>query len=1035
MKRRWNVAKKLLIFACSVLVSIHAMAQGQTISTIAGGGHPGSVATAYAAPATNSVALDASGNLYVAVTGLNQVWVVSPTGAVTEIIGSGPGGFNLIDEINVPAPVTYGGDGGPATAATFNQPQGVALDSAGNLYISDTGNNVVRKVTAATGIITTVAGSGVQGYGGDMGPALKAQMNTPLGIALDAAGNLYIADFNNNVIREVSAETGSIDTVAGDQSLPMYSYSGDGGPATAAGLNRPSGVAVDASGNLYIADTDNEVVRKVTAATGIINTYAGNGKLYFGSGLAATSSGIGFVNDVALDVFGNLYITSGGTALEVIASTGILNSLAGTNGYLQGIAVDNTGNVFVADLMDGVVREITAVTGIISTVVGNGTGGYSGDGQRATTAQLDEPFGIAVDPAGNLYIGDTYNSVVRELGADTGVIRTVAGLYTTGFMGFGDGGPATGAYLARPSGLALDSSGNLYIADTQSARIRKVASGTGIITTIAGGFIPQPGGFPEGYTGDGGPAISAQLNGPRAVAVDATGNVYIADTQNSAVRKVNTSGIITTLEAAPQLKMPTGVAVDSDGNVYVADQGNNVIRVIAPKGGTVASVAGTGALGYTGDNGPAVQAELNQPADILVASNGDLYIADQGNNAIRKVTAATGIITTVAGNGLYAFGGDGGPATNAQLANPAAIALGPGGRVYIADTYNDRVRAVPGPAVAPPPTVSPSFDGAATMPAGGTATLSFRMTNPASGQAATAVSFRSGLSPGLAVASPSGLSGSCGNVIAAEGGQTVSVSGASLSAGAACSFSIQVAAVGLGTQYGSVTDLVSDGLAANYFSLADITIKGSAEVANGASFQAGPIPPNALFSYFGPVACTPNESVLLNGTPAAILFGNSKQINFLSPGAIVGSSVAVQIACNNSPAVTLTVPTAIVNPALFTQTGTGTGQGSIVNADGTINSAAKPAAQGSYISVYGTGFGGLNAASSDGLRHIAASLMATIGGVDAPVIYAGEAPGETIGLQQINIQVPTGITSGPTVPIVLTANDTPTQVGVTVAIQ
>jgi uncharacterized protein (TIGR03437 family) len=490
--------------------------------------------------------------------------------------------------------------------------------------------------------------------------------------------------------------------------------------------------------------------------------------------------------------------------------------------------------------------------------------------------------------------------------------------------------------------------------------------------------------------------------------VEAIGNVYIADTQNSAVRMVNTSGIITTLPVAAQLKMPTGVAVDSAGNVYIADQGDNVIRVVAPNGGAVATVAGTGAPGYTGDNGPAVGAELNQPADVVIASNGDLYIADQGNNAIRKVTAATGIISTLAGNGAYAFGGDGGPATGAQLANPAAVAIGPGGRVYIADTYNDRVRVVPGPAIAPLPTVSPSFEGASTIQAGGTASLSFRMTNPSSGHAAGAVSFRSVLSHGLAVASPNGLSGSCGNITAAEGGQTVSVSGASLTAGGTCSFSIQVAAVGLGTQFGSVTDLISDGQAANWFSLADITIEGSAKVSNGASFQAGPIPPNALFSYFGPVACPPTESVLLNGTPAAILFGNSKQINFLSPAAIIGSSVAVQIACNNNAAVTLTVPTAMVNPALFTQTGTGSGQGSIVNADGTVNSAAKPAAPGSYISVYGTGFGALNAAGGDGLRHIAASVTATIGGVDAPVTYAGEAPGETIGLQQINIEVPKG---------------------------
>lgn len=1052
-RQSFSSAVGTFILACTVLGAIDAKTQAQTIGTVAGGGYPGSVATAYGAPGASSVAVDASGNLYVAVTGANQVWVVSPTGAVTEIIGNGPGAFKVIGQINVTPPVTYSGDGGPATLATLNTPNAVALDPNGNLYIADTGNNVIRKVTAATGIITTVAGSGVKGYSGDLGPATKAQLNQPYGVAADSMGNLYIADTSNNVIREVAAETGMISTVAGNNALPMYSYSGDGGPATAAGLNFPSGVAVDSNGNLYIADNYNRVIRKVTAATGIISTFAGNGAAVFsGSGGLATETGISFPQSVALDIFGNLYITAGNRVLEVTAATGIVNNIAGTSGFgysgdggpasqavlsaPSGIALDSSGNVYIADTGNNVVRRITASNGLIGTMVGNGTAGYSGDGGQATTAQLDEPFGVAADATGNLYISDTYNSVIRKVVASSGVISTLAGTYNPMSAGFGQGdnGPATSATLLQPSGLALDSSGNLYLAETLASRIRKVSAATGVISTIAGGFIATPGGFPEGYTGDGGSATMAQLNEPRGVAVDSSGNVYIADTQNSAIRRVDTSGIITTV-INTQLNKPTSVAVDSAGNLYIADQGDNVIRRLPPGGNTLSTVAGTGTAGYAGDNGPAAGAQLNQPASVALASNGDLYFADTGNNVIRKVTATTGVISTVAGTGAYAFGGDQGPATGAQLASPGGVAVGPTGQFYIADTYNNRVRAVPGPVVAPLPTVSQSFAKGSSVTAGGTTTLSFLMTNPATDQAASAVGFRSALSSGLAVASPNGLSGSCGDITAQEGSQTVAVSGANLPAGGTCTFSIDVSAAGLGAQYSTVGDLVSSGQAANWFSLADITIDGTAAVTSGASFAAGPVTPNALLAYFGPVACAPNEQMLINGSAVTILFGNSSQVNFVSPESIPGSSVVVQVACNGSAVVTLTIPAAAVNPALFTQTGTGTGAGSIVNADGTVNSAASPAPQGSYISVYGTGFGSLNAAGSDGLRHLAANVTATIGGADAPVIYAGEAPGETIGLQQINIQVPTGLTSGTNAPIVLAANGRSTQGGVTVEIQ
>src|SRR5580700_6989794 len=286
----------LLVFVGATVVS--AQEQNLTIGTIAGGGRPGSAATAYSASGANDVVLDSSGNLYVAVSALNQVWVVSPSGAVTEIIGTGSPSFS--------------GDGSPAIAAGLNNPSSVALDPIGNLYIADQGNSRIRKVTAATGIITTVAGTGVTGYSGDLGPATNAQFYDPTAVTVDSAGNLYIADRQNNVIREVDATSGIIRTIAGDHALTTYSggspfgsYSGDGGPATSAGLDQPTGVAVDLSGNLYIADSVFTIVRKVNATTGIITTVAGDGQFTDltspdGDGGPATSARVDVTN-IALD--------------------------------------------------------------------------------------------------------------------------------------------------------------------------------------------------------------------------------------------------------------------------------------------------------------------------------------------------------------------------------------------------------------------------------------------------------------------------------------------------------------------------------------------------------------------------------------------------------------------------------------------------------------------------------------------------------------------------------------------------------------
>ena len=533
------------------------------------------------------VAVDRAGNLYISVTGRCVVLEVTGGGAMLAVAGNGTCGFS--------------GDGGAASSAQLNGPTGLVVDAAGRIFIADTGNDAIRMVSA--GNITTVAGvGGSAGYDGDGGPAVRALLNVPTGVALDAAGNLYISASASNVIREVRVADGSIVTVAGNG---RQGFAGDGGPATGAELWAPWGVATDPVGDVIIGDYYNYRVRKI-GTNGNISTLAGNGlNDYHGDGGPATAS-------------------------QLVQP--------------QAVAVDSSGNLYIADTFGNTVRKVTP-DGTTTTFAGTGVPGYSGDGGLATAAQLNRPRGIVVDSTGNVYISDTDNHVIREV-TTNGNINAFAGTGVAGYSG--DGAAPYLAKLNAPCGLAMDSSGNLYIADLANNVIREISSS--IIDTIAGAFN-------AGYFGDGSTATSALLNSPTSVALDSAGNLYIADYYNHAIRKVTLSTkIITTVAGtgtrgfsgdssaatSAQLSLPWGVAVDSSNNIFIGDSGNNVIREVA-SGGTISTVAGNHAsgAGYAGDGGPATSAQLNGAGSLVVSSSGNVYVADTNNNVIRLLTAGT----------------------------------------------------------------------------------------------------------------------------------------------------------------------------------------------------------------------------------------------------------------------------------------------------------------------------------------------------------------------------------------------------------
>lgn len=673
----------------------------------------------------DGIAIDKKESIYISRRDHNTIDRVDKNGMLTRFAGTGEAG--------------YSGDGGPAIQATLKIPAGLLTDDKGNVYIADRENHVVRKVDPK-GIITTIAGNGTAGFSGDGGPATKASFHFPSGLALDSKGNLYISDRSNNRIRRVTPK-GIVNTYAGNGE---EGYGGDSGPALKARIDRPFGLAIDKKDNLFIADRRNNRVRKVNPS-GIITTAAGDGGFfYMGDNGPAYRASIAGPTGVAVDDKGNLYIADrNNNRIRVVDQQGMIRTVAGTgqqdyNGEAElardtnlhlpfGLTIDKKGRLLIIDRSHYRIRRVDPLKGKIETLAGNGHKQFAGDGGPATGANLNFPHGIVVDKKDNVIFSDKGHFRLRKISPD-GIIQTIAG---TGIRGnVGDGVPALKAdlfsvqsmtlnskeevYFVSPSGfiniiryidnkgvlhsfietadkkylaslasdksqglsmksqiamvtqfsdIVFDKDDNIYAADRINHQIRKIDT-KGNVTTIAGTGESD-------FTGDGGPAAKASFRDPRALAMDRKGNLYIGDTANNRIRKIDTKGIITTIagngehkdtgDGGPALKAGIrsmdAIAFSPEGELYIVGFNTHRIRKIT-KDGNIVTVAGKGYQGYFGDGGPATKAMLKQPAAVAFDSKGNMYISDMGNNRIRKVDSK-GIISTFAGTGTFGWAHDG----------------------------------------------------------------------------------------------------------------------------------------------------------------------------------------------------------------------------------------------------------------------------------------------------------------------------------------------------------------------------------------
>ena len=605
----------------------------------------GTLATKAGLLGTRAIRLDAQGTVYY--TEGFRIRKIDPvSGKLVTVVGTVSG---------------FSGDGGLATNAQISVSDFIIANN-GDIFFSDSRNHRIRKVTAATGIITTIAGKGTKGYSGDAGLAINAELSSPGGMAKDSKGDIYFTD--NHHIRKIDLTTNIISTVAGSAT---FGFAGDGGLASEAVLSFPNSLFIDNQDNIYISDGFNNRIRKVDATTQIITTIVGSDSRGFsGDGGLASTAQIQLSFGLYVNPSGDIIFSDNGNARirKIDGTTNIITTIAGSGagglhrGYYgdgniaskalfdvpSDIAMDSEGNQYIADKYNHRIRKIDALTKVVSTIAGTGESGYSGDGGLATSAQLDKPTNISVDLAGNVYLVDENNHCVRKIDKQTGLITTLAGDGTAGYSG--DGSLATNARLDSPWGVLVDKNNHIYITDRGNHRVRKIDASSGIITTIVGTGD-------DADAGDGGLATEAQLKGPAGLAIDADNNLYICDTYAARVRKVDlNSGFISTvagtgqfgdffegrLATSSRLAGPEAITVDQQGNLYICNRSRYGIYKVDATTKQMTTIVGTKEQGYFGDGDLATRARVNYPNGIVVAANQNVYFTDGFNHNIRKLT-------------------------------------------------------------------------------------------------------------------------------------------------------------------------------------------------------------------------------------------------------------------------------------------------------------------------------------------------------------------------------------------------------------
>lgn len=650
-----------------------------TAITIAGkapGNEDGPVAIArFSAP--TGIAADTNGNLFVSDNNNHTIRKVSPAGIVTTFAGRAG---------------RSGDSDGFGAAAGFLNAWSIALDRDGSLFVADTANYLIRKI-APSGKVTTLAGtSGVSGS--QDGPGTSASFSGPAGVAVDRAGNVYVADANLNLIRKIDP-AGNVRTLAG---LAGQAGTNDG-PGALARFNFPTGVAVDAATNIFVADNVNNTIRKITP-DGRVSTLAGAAGFAGGADGTGSEARFNAPRGLVCDATGNVYVAdSYNHAVRKVTPAGAVTTFAGTGqadhrdgpglearfNTPAGIAIDGAGNLFVGEYDNNTVRKITPA-GIVSTVVGQRTIGHV-DGP-ANQARFNFPTGLAVDANGNVFVADIYNETIRRI-SPAGEVTTRAGV--AGSYGSTDG-PALQATFAYPYGLLATTNGTLYVADSDSHAIR-VISPAGTVSTLTGNAT-NAGNLD-------GPLSIATFQQPTALAMEAGGALFVIDSTANTLRKISSASVRTLagipgvagsadgIGAIATFNHPGGLAVSPDGTLFVSDTDNHTIRKVTRVGEVSTYAGAAGVLGSA--DGAVAQARFISPRGLALDSKTNLYVADSGNNVIRRISPA-GLVTTISGRASYLTGSADGEGSEARFNYPYSIAVDASDTVYVTDSYNQTIR-------------------------------------------------------------------------------------------------------------------------------------------------------------------------------------------------------------------------------------------------------------------------------------------------------------------------------------------------------